>query len=109
MSSFIHTPTTFFQISGQTRVLSLCKAPSFLGLPAKCYLLNKSLYSAIIYLLKVTILVFAECLKDDCANCHERLHHTELQSGLAAKEKVDKMSVDKDQVAHLASSPSFNL
>jgi len=35
-----------------------------------------------INLLKVTILVLAEGLKDDCADRHERLHHTELQGSL---------------------------
>lgn len=33
-------------------------------------------------LLKVTILVLAEGLKDDCADRHEGLHHTELQGSL---------------------------
>lgn len=35
--------------------------------------------------IKVTILVLAKGLKDDCADCHERLHHTELQGSLFAE------------------------
>lgn len=67
--------------------------PSFTVLWAKCCLLKKSPPYEVIYLLEVTILVLAKCLKDDCSNCHEGLDYTELQRGLGEKREANKMNM----------------
>lgn len=88
-------PTGFPLPSFLTCIFHPCCSPVFSHGPAHTRTIStagqrrgsQGLHARRTNLLKVTILVLAKGLKDDCADRHEGLHHTELQGGLQEWER----------------------